>query len=451
MQTEELHREVEILLQTHERDFDRKDAVLQMLVGDIDESEEEIRISVREHLAHIDALIAHQDSRLLALEANFHQQLNSAKATHKEQRKSMLELHRERVHQVKHVFSAVSEQEKAKQLDIQSEHEQKREELNSAALERIHYLQSILDSRIEELENEFEKAHIAYMQSTDVRMQEYKALMARGEKLAASMQQKKRRMASMKRQLQQWRSKLVNSKRQETVRNSELRGEKEAMRVHLERLKLKLAQSRKVALKHLRQLSSAAIEAKGHLSDNIRLAERLIQLAETARRAEAEAQLITPFTDDGVVSDDSTHLDTLIDIPESPSRLAVGGVAAHELLQASIEVQPHEPSMVDRRGTTVIPLKALNRFNTKLNSVTLETLQLQDTQRHLQEENAQLQDTLQQLMQGLTVTTDTLKSDNPLLIVNDRSGLSLPVRAAAKAVTVVEGGQLQASARLQAR
>ena len=449
-QTEDLHREVKILLQTHERDYDRKDAVLQMLLGDVDECEEELRIAVRHHLTDIDVLVDHQDTRLLALETNFHTQLNAMKAAHKEQRKHMQEAHSERVTQMKHVFSAVAEQEKAKQLDIQSEHEQRREELNSAALERIHYLQSILDSRIEDLEGDFEKAHIAYMQGTDVRMQEYKALMSRGEKLAASMQQKKRRLASMKGQLQQWRSKLLNSKRQETERNAELKNEKEAMRIHLERLKLKLAQSRKIALNQLKQLSSSAIEAKRDLVDNTRLAERLLQLGENARRMEDEAQLIAPFADDGRVELD-TKFESLVEVPKSPSDTSSSQIEEHELLQGSLEVQPHEPTMVDIDGAQVIPLKALQRFNTKVNRAALETLQLQDTQAGLELENAQLQDTLHQLMQGLTVTADTLKSDNPLLIVNDRAGLAIPVIPAAKRITVVEGAQLQASARMQAR
>ncbi len=60
-----------------------------MLLGDIDESEEEVRIAVRDHLTHIDSLIDHQDTRLLALEANFHAQLNSNKAANKEQRQQM--------------------------------------------------------------------------------------------------------------------------------------------------------------------------------------------------------------------------------------------------------------------------------------------------------------------------------------------------------------------------
>lgn len=440
------------MLQTHERDFDRKDAVLQMLLGDVDESEEEIRVAVREHLAHIDTLIDHQDSRLLALEANFHHQLNSLKATHKEQRKEMLASRADRVLQVKHIFSAVSEQEKAKQLDIQSEHEQRREELNSAALERIHYLQSILDSRIEELEGEFEKAHISYMQSTNVRMQEYKALMARGEKLATSMQQKKRRLASMKRQLQQWRSKLLNSKRQETLRNAEMTTEKDAMRQHLERLKLKLAQSRKTALQHLKHLSSSAIEAKGRLAENTRLAERLLQLAENARRMEEESQLITPFTDDGIASHaDSTDMHAVVAVPGSPSLPSMQPVEEHELLQPTMQVQPHEPSMLDRHGDVVVPLKALKRFNTKLNRVTLDALQLQETRKQLEEDNLQLQSTLQQLMQGLTVTSETLSGDNPLFVVNHRAGMSMPVRAAAQKITVVEGAHLQASVRMQAR
>jgi hypothetical protein len=461
-QTEELQRNVEVLLQTHERDYDRKDAVLQMLLGDLDEGEEEIRITARDHLSKVDTLVSLQDSRLLELEAAFTGASNATENANTLQRKDMRLHHRARVLQIRHIFSAVAEQEKAKRLDSQSEHEERREELNSAALERIHYLQSILDSRIEELEMEFEKAHIGYMQKTDSRMQEYKALMARGEKLAASIQQKKRRLASMKRQLQQWRSKAINSKRQESARNDEMREEKESMRRHLEQLNLQLAQSRKGALIHLKHLSSSAIQAKGRLADNTSLAGRLLQLAEHARRMEVDSELLSPFSpvsaalptevsvDDSGGRTMSSDLNATVDVPCSPVS-ELQQVAQHELLQTAYKVLAHEPSMCSRDGQQVLPLHALNRFNSKINSVALEVLQQQHLQRELEAENAELQQLLTQYMKGLCVDEDTLQNANPLLIVNHQAGLAVPVRAAAKSITVVEGTHLEASARKQMR
>merc|ERR1719221_539455 len=67
----QLKKQVEIISQNHERDVDRKDAILQMLDRDLDEAEEQHQVAVRSHLLNVDRLLEIQNSRLLALEDEF--------------------------------------------------------------------------------------------------------------------------------------------------------------------------------------------------------------------------------------------------------------------------------------------------------------------------------------------------------------------------------------------
>merc|ERR1711959_429677 len=69
--TKQLKKEVEIISQNHERDVDRKDAILQMLDRDLDEAEEQHQVAVRSHLINVDRLLEIQQSRLQALEDDF--------------------------------------------------------------------------------------------------------------------------------------------------------------------------------------------------------------------------------------------------------------------------------------------------------------------------------------------------------------------------------------------
>ncbi len=66
--TKQLKREVEIVAQSHERDMDRKDAIMQMLDRDLDEAEEQHQVAIRTHLLNLDALMTIQKARLEALE-----------------------------------------------------------------------------------------------------------------------------------------------------------------------------------------------------------------------------------------------------------------------------------------------------------------------------------------------------------------------------------------------
>merc|ERR1719262_984627 len=69
--TKQLKKQVEIISQNHERDVDRKDAILQMLDRDLDEAEEQHQVAVRSHLLNVDRLLEVQESRLLALSEEF--------------------------------------------------------------------------------------------------------------------------------------------------------------------------------------------------------------------------------------------------------------------------------------------------------------------------------------------------------------------------------------------
>merc|ERR1719399_1989852 len=74
--TKQLKRDVEIIAQNHERDVDRKDAILQMLDRDIDEAEEQHQVAIRTHLQNIDSLLEIQHSRLEALEQDFNKEVS---------------------------------------------------------------------------------------------------------------------------------------------------------------------------------------------------------------------------------------------------------------------------------------------------------------------------------------------------------------------------------------
>jgi len=56
--TETLKKQIQIYQQNHDREVDAKDAILQMLDRDLDEAEEQYQMALRNHLIHIDDLIA---------------------------------------------------------------------------------------------------------------------------------------------------------------------------------------------------------------------------------------------------------------------------------------------------------------------------------------------------------------------------------------------------------
>ena len=69
--TEQLKKIIQVHQQNHDREVDAKDAILQMYDRDLDEAEEQYQMALRNHLIHIDDLIALQESRLRGLKEEF--------------------------------------------------------------------------------------------------------------------------------------------------------------------------------------------------------------------------------------------------------------------------------------------------------------------------------------------------------------------------------------------
>eukprot|EP00501_MAST-03F_sp_TOSAG23-6_P000091 GSMAST32.ASY1.ANO1.93.1 assembled CDS len=88
-----LRKDIDVLAQSHERDVDRKDAIIQMLDRDLEEAEEQYQMALRVHLQNTDKLLELQDNRLLALENSFSTELSQIQEDMNIERKYMEKQH----------------------------------------------------------------------------------------------------------------------------------------------------------------------------------------------------------------------------------------------------------------------------------------------------------------------------------------------------------------------
>ena len=68
---EDLRRDIEVLSQNHEREVDRKDAVIQMLDRDLEDAEEQFQTALRAHSQTVDALLDLQYTSVKKLQSTF--------------------------------------------------------------------------------------------------------------------------------------------------------------------------------------------------------------------------------------------------------------------------------------------------------------------------------------------------------------------------------------------
>ena len=152
---ESLRKGIEILSQNHERDVDRKDAIIQMLDRDLEEAEGQFHMSLRSHLQNVDHLIDLQDTRLLKSEQEFEHELCTLEVEFQAEKGAIVKQHVVNERELHDVIAAIDREEQEHGADTKQEHDQLGEEIRNRNLEEINMLRIGLDSEIEDLEQHF--------------------------------------------------------------------------------------------------------------------------------------------------------------------------------------------------------------------------------------------------------------------------------------------------------
>lgn len=418
VKVEALRKEVEVRSQNHERDVDRKDALIQMLDRDLEEAEEQFQMALRAHLLNVDELIDLQDERLLGLEKEFEADLRKLEQEFQTEKNKLVAQHTMERNELQRIMQAVDQQEKEREADAKQEHEQLREEIRNKNLEDINVLRITLDSSIEELEQHFETAHLNYLQNTDQRTQDFKYLTAKDQDLSRDIELKIRKIERLQQSLALWRTKIAQNVRECSERNKALEEEKAAISHHFQTLKAKMNRMREDQRRRLADLSQGAREATKELDTQLQLSERILQLGELVRKLETERERVLPFYQSTLADEREAN-----ELTESV-RLAMRteqGRKEEEALQM-LDFQPQGL----HNGVLVSEWEYLDLFWKRHNKVLLDELALRREKERVANENRELQTILQQYLAGISVSPTVLDGANPLLVVNGRLRLHQP-------------------------
>jgi dynein regulatory complex subunit 2 len=371
--------------QSHLRDVARKDAAIRELMHDVDVAEEQFLTARRAHTSALDRLVDLQDSRLAAMEDSFQQQLDQVRSTLRDELAELEEQHRREVLEHRHLEAILEEDQAKHRKEAQDDFEQRREGLTSASLERIHQLQSVMDSSIDGLSAEFERAHTAYVSATDARTRQYKALVSKANKGAEKQRDLLEREERLKRELQLWKAKLASISREEHARLRAMTDRKLDVITAQQRLKGKIDSMRAKAAARLRHLSFQCASTAGDMADKVRLAERILLLAEKCRSLESVEEKVSPLVDES--------------LPEDEEAKALEGPAGD--------------------GVDELQTEVFGPFLRRFNKAKLESFALEAARDQERAANEQLRGLLREFLDGVSFSDHTLESKNTLLVVND--------------------------------
>ncbi|EGB10296.1 hypothetical protein AURANDRAFT_23262 [Aureococcus anophagefferens] len=419
---ESLRKGIEILSQNHERDVDRKDAIIQMLDRDLEEAEDQFQMALRSHLQNMDQLIDLQDSRLLTSEQEFEQELHTLEAEFQAEKEAIVKQHALETQELNDIMSAVESEEQEREAEAKQEHEQLREEIRNKNLEEINMLRIGLDSQIEDLEQHFETAHLNYLQTTDQRTHDFKYYTKKDQELSKEIEIKIRKIERLQASLHHWRTKLMQNMKECSTRNALLLEEKNKIQGHFQQLKARMNRFRTSQGKRLTELTQNAHACKKKISGRIGLAERILVLSELARKMETEQEKVIPFQ--------ANPNNTEADADEAAAALQTSSWTAD--------------------GKPVQEWCHLDNFLRKYNKVLLDKLAIERERERLEAENGDLQTILKQYFDGVSVNDAVMRSANPLFVVNGKLNISqpLPVRRAPDQLTVVDANHMVTTSRV---
>jgi hypothetical protein len=445
---ESLKKEIEILSQNHERDVDRKDAILQMLDRDLEEAEEQYQMALRTQLSNIETLIALHDSRLYALERHFTAELNTLQSDFATEKEAMTAKFTMEKRELAAIIEAIDTEEAGRAKEAQHVYEQLREEIRGRNHDEIDSLRVSLDDQLKDLEQEFENEHLQYLSKTQQCSHDFKEKSANDRNLNFEIKKKRSQIDNLQTMIAHWRAKTKQLTRETEERNRLLLDEKMSIQRHYQQLKQRIKIYRTTQNQRLLHLSQSANNCKLKLQEKLEVARRVLHLAELSRRLETIEEQVLPFAtaeedinlggniggegkkDEVMFKDDMLNAQEKgarnNTLTEQKSIKAKGKTTANQPV-------PHQSSVWSNKNEKIEFVAASDRlanFYRQYNKVLLDNIAIEKEKERLALENAQLEDLISQYLSGTRLTNEVLAEDNPLFVVNGRANLNhdLPVR-----------------------
>merc|ERR550532_2566830 len=210
--TKNLKKQVEIISQNHDRDVDRKDAILQMLDRDLDEAEEQHQVAVRSHLLNVDRLLEIQQSRLLALEHDFKRDVATLEEEFRIEREQIQEKHALEKHELTLIVEQVEREEKIREQGDITDHLSNLELIKNKHIEVEHQMKSTLEDKIEKTRAKCKEKLQLYQNSTESSTAEYRHSLHRDADLSKKVERRLRQVERMTASIQHWKLKIQQNR-----------------------------------------------------------------------------------------------------------------------------------------------------------------------------------------------------------------------------------------------
>jgi len=271
-------------------------------------------------------------------------------------------------------------------------------------------LRFVLESRVENLEEQLEQTNLEYAQNTDFAKAAYEQLKAKDTEMRKEIQQKTRYADRLQNKIQRFQ--LIT--KQEVAENSERHQallERKARAIQkFQMTKDEMAKFRKDQQQKLISLSRRANMKKEALKQECVMAERVKKIALLCQKMETSREQFASMLRDTVGSNSSQDEGRYISLPQKESAEST----ANDMKDAT----NHDMNQLNQQS--ILLRNNAHRFWDKYNMVQLDVSALEKKVDRLKCKEQDLRRKLQIYQDGITVNDNVLKNRNPLLVINGK-------------------------------
>lgn len=285
---DEIRKLLELYMQNFEREIDSKDAILQMLDRDMEEAEDHYNIALNNHFIHIRQLTSLQDSRIKGLFQEFAKDVDEIDLEFTREMSEIEDNFQEEQGEINRMKTMIQREYDAKIEDVRRE----LTDLSNSQVQKINEIYSRIQDNIKKIgiqdNGKFSNEMSEIRQKAEEKNKHDKDNIGLLNELEKQIAFKKKKVDRHNEELKQWKIKIKQNNEDWELKNEALKKEKEKIMESYKFLKKKLINFRNNQREKLKKLVKNSWDCILKLKEYIKLAEKILKLAEICRRLETE-------------------------------------------------------------------------------------------------------------------------------------------------------------------
>lgn len=406
---EQLKASVGPMMEKFENDIKKADRTIAHLMNRLVEADDQYEFAHNNHMQTLNTLIDLHHTRVQIMENDYLKQLNRLETEFNTEREYIINMHTKNEKELLAMMKAMEEEFKETMNEHRQQFEAIREELKNKSTEEYNVAKIGLESQVEDLENQIQETHKAYLASTEAKTIQFKAMVKKDIITSRLVEQRMRKLIRLHESLAYWRARIALNTREWEAMNKALKEEKDRINKHYQDLKRSLNRMHNSEHAKLRAISKASGEVMADLTKKLELAQGILSLGKLNRKLETEYDQIFPclLSEEGAeFPPRQKELVLRVSQLENP-------IPEHVREKERLE-RAHRFSSyaLDEYGDEVTEKRYFDNLNRRFNKVMLEKMAINLERKRLKEVNYHLQKRLENYLEMSPMMKHKLKASN---------------------------------------